>query len=113
MYDATAHVCVVLANPDRPVWKTRTAPTDAEARSALGGLVAYCGTYETNEQQRFVIHHVEADRNPSIVGTDRKRFATLTGNRLILRPADLPAGVTEWTVEFDRVVATEPSPRRP
>src|SRR6476661_2716304 len=31
MYDATGHVCVVLANPDRPAWKA-TSPTEAEAR---------------------------------------------------------------------------------
>ena len=30
MYDATGHMCVVLANPDRPAWKAST-PTDAEA----------------------------------------------------------------------------------
>ena len=113
MYDLTGHVCVVLANPDRPAWKTATSPTDGEARSALEGLVAYCGTYETDEQQRSVIHHVEADKNPSIVGTDRRRFATVTGNRLILRPVDLPAGVTEWTVEWDRVVGTDSPPRQP
>jgi hypothetical protein len=104
MYDATGHVCVVLANPDRPAWKDPKSPTDAEAHSALDGLVAYCGTYETNEQQHSVIHHVEADKNPSIVGTNRTRIATVTGNRLILRPVDLPPGVKDWTVELERTV---------
>ena len=111
-YDATGHVCVVLANPDRPAWKA-ASPTDAEARAALEGLVAYCGTYETDEQQHSVIHHIEADKSPSIGGTDRKRSATVTGNRLVLRPVDLPAGVTDWTVEWERIVGTASSPRRP
>jgi len=53
-----------------------------------------------------VIHHIEADKNPSIVGTDRKRFATVTGARLVLRPVDLPADVKEWTVEWERVAGT-------
>jgi hypothetical protein len=104
MYDITGHVCVVVANPDRAGWKDPKSPTDAEAHSALNGLVAYCGTYETNEQQRSVIHHVETDKNPSIAGTSRRRFATVTGDRLILRPIDLPAGVKDWTVEWERVV---------
>jgi hypothetical protein len=104
MYDATGHVCVVLANSDRPAWKDPKSPSDAEAHSALNGLVAYCGTYETNEQQHYVIHHIEADKNPSIVGTDRKRIATVTGDRLVLRPVDLPPGVKDWTVELQRVV---------
>ena len=109
MYDTTGHMCVVLANPDRPAWKAPRAPTDAEVRSAFDGLVAYCGTYDTNEQERYVIHQVEADREPHVVGTDRRRLATLTGNRLVLRPVDLPPGVTEWTVEFERVGGSKPS----
>ena len=113
MYDVTGHVCVVLANPDRPAWKTPASPTDAEARTALAGLVAYCGTYETNEQLHHVIHHIEADRNPSIVGTDRTRRATISGNRLVLRPVDLPAGVEDWTIEWERVGGRDSASKRP
>ena len=82
-------------------------------RSAFEGLVAYCGAYETNEQKHYVIHHVEADRDPSVMGTARTRVATVTGNRLVLRPLDLPAGVAEWTVEFERVGDGTPAYRRP
>jgi hypothetical protein len=106
MYDATKHVCVVLANPDRPKWKSPKSPTDAEIHSAFEGVVAYCGTYETNEKQQYVIHHVEADKNPQVMGTDRIRRATVTGDRLVLRPVDLPAGVSDWTVEWVRVDST-------
>ena len=107
MYDPTGHMCVVLANPDRPAWKAPKAPTDAEVRSAFEGLVAYCGTYETNEEKHYVIHHVEADREPAVLGTTRTRLATVTATRLVLQPIDLPAGVAEWTVEFERVGAPE------
>jgi hypothetical protein len=113
MYDVTGHVCVVLTNPDRPAWKMPASPTDAEIRSAMDGLVAYCGTYDTNEQLHYVIHHIEADRYPSIVGTDRTRRATVTGDRLMLRPVDLPAGVKDWTVEWQRVGGTQSTPHRP
>ena len=106
MYDATGHVCVVIANPDRPKWKSPASPTDAEARSALDGVVAYCGAYETNAQQHVVIHHVEADKKPHIMGTDRVRRVTITGDRLVLRPVDLPAGISDWTVEWVRVGGT-------
>jgi hypothetical protein len=103
MHDATRHMCVVLANPDRPAWKAPKSPTDAEVRSAFDGLVAYCGTYETNEEKHYVIHHIEADREPAMMGMDRTRLATITGSRLVLRPVDLPPGVAEWTVEWERV----------
>ncbi len=113
MYDATGHMCVVIANPDRPAWTAPGSPTDAEVRSAFQGLVAYCGTYETNEQERYVVHHVAADREPHVMGTDRKRLATITGNRLVLRPTPLPTGVVEWTVEWERVGNGTLSSRKP
>ena len=104
MYSETGRMCAVLANPDRPKWKSETAPAEAELRSAFGGLVAYCGTYEVNEAEGYVVHHIEMDRVPNLAGTDRKRYFTLSGGRLVLRPAPpLPAGVKEWIVEWERV----------
>lgn len=113
MYDATGHVCVVIANPDRPAWRVPASPNDAEVRAAFEGLVAYCGTYETNEQEHSVVHHIEADREPHVVGTDRKRIATVIGNRLVLRPTALPARVDEWTVEWERAGRGTVPSRRP
>ena len=104
MYSETRRMCAVLANPDRPKWKSEAAPTDAEVHSAIDGLVAYCGTYEVNESLRMVTHHIEMDRVPNLAGSDRKRYVELVGTRLVLRPAPpLPSGVAEWTVEFERI----------
>ena len=36
-------------------------------------------------------------------GNDSFGALTVTGTQLVLRPLDLPAGVAEWTVEFERV----------
>ena len=44
---------------------------------------------------------------------DRTRLATVTATRLILSPLDLPAGVAEWTVEFERVRDSMPVSRHP
>jgi len=87
MYSETGRMCAVLANPDRPRWKSKTAPEDAELRSAFDGLVAYCGTYEINEAEGYVVHHIEMDKVPNLAGTDRKRYFTFSKNRLVLRPA--------------------------
>ncbi len=103
MYSETGRMCAVLANPDRPRWKSETAPLEAEVRAAFGGLVAYCGSYEVNEAQGYVVHHIEMDIVPNLTGTDRKRYVALVGGRLVLRPTPLPAGVQEWTVEWERV----------
>jgi Lipocalin-like domain len=105
MYSETGRVCVVLANSDRPKWKSETDPKDSELRSAFDGLVAYCGTYEVNETEGSVVHHVEMDRVPNMAGKDRKRYYSLSGNKLVLRAAPpLPAGVREWTITWERVV---------
>ena len=66
--------------------------------------MSYCGRYEVNEAEGYVIHHIDLDRVPDLAGTDRKRFYSLQGNRLILRAAPpLPAGVEEWTITWERV----------
>ena len=36
-YDPTGHMCVVLANPDRPAWKAPKSPTDAARSGGMDG----------------------------------------------------------------------------
>jgi hypothetical protein len=103
IYTATGQMCALLANPDRPKWRAEKSPTEAELRSAMDGLVAYCGTYEVNEKEGYVLHHIEFDRIPNLAGTDRKRLFKIAGKRLTLRPSPPPPGIKEWTVEWERV----------
>ena len=102
-YTDTGKICALIANPDRPKWKSEAAPQEEELRSAFAGLVAYCGTYEVNETEKYVVHHIEMDTVPNRAGTDRKRYISLSGNRLILLPEDLPEGVQAWEVVWERV----------
>jgi hypothetical protein len=104
IYTKSGQVCVVVGNSERPRWSSPQAPTDAEARNALDGLTAYAGTFQVNQAERSVVHHIEIDRVPNSVGAERKRFCSITGNRLTLRAAPpLPAGVQEWTIVWERV----------
>ena len=103
MYTGT-HMCAVLVRPDRPQWGSEETPSEQEVRSAIAGLVAYCGAYEVDSKQGLVIHHVEVDRVPNAVGTLRKRRFAFSGNRLILRlPDPLPEGVVESSLTWERV----------
>jgi hypothetical protein len=102
-YSDSGVMCSFLSNPDRPRWKDPSAPTEAELRSAVEGMVAYCGTYEVNEPEGYVLHHIEMDKVPNVADTDRKRYFTISGNRLVLRPSPLPDGMKDWTVEWERV----------
>ena len=104
IYTETGRVCVVVNNPERSRWASVQAPTEAELRNAFDGLVAYGGTFEANEAERSVVHHIEVDRVPNSAGTDRKRFCSISGNQLVLRAAPpLPAEVKEWTIVWERV----------
>ena len=104
VYTESGRVCVVVNNPERSRWASVQAPTEADLRNALDGLVAYGGTFEVNEAERHVVHHIEVDRVPNSTGTDRKRFCSLSGNRLVLSAAPpLPTGVKEWTIVWERV----------
>lgn len=103
IYTETGQMCAMIANPDRPKWKSEAAPQEDELRSAFAGLVAYCGSYEVNEREKYVVHHIELDRVPNRADMDRKRYLSLSGKRLILRPADLPEGVQAWEVVWERV----------
>lgn len=108
IYADTGHMCGVLMNRDRPKWKSETAPTADEMTSTLLGadFIAYCSTVEVHAKDGFLLHHVELDKNPNIVGRTRKRWFTLQGNRLTLRvdPPELAASpLVDWTLVFERV----------
>jgi hypothetical protein len=97
-------MCAVLADPNRPQWKSEQTPTDMEARAAVDGLTAYCGTYEIEAKEQLVIHHVRVGAVPNPIGTLRKRSFEFSGNRLILRPVPpLPEGVMEYSLTWERI----------
>jgi hypothetical protein len=104
IYTPTGQVCALLGNSERARWALGEQPTEAEALAIPANMVAYCGTYSVDEAAGFVLHHIELDISPNRTGTDRKRFFTVSGDRLVLRPAPpLPEGVQDWTVTWERV----------
>jgi Lipocalin-like domain len=91
MYDGRGHMSVALMRPDRPAFASDnlTAATPEEIVTAFAGYVGYCGSYEVDEQQRFVIHRIELSWFPNLVGTQQKRFFALAGDRLTLETPPL------------------------
>jgi hypothetical protein len=107
LYADSGHMCAVLMNRNRPNWNSETAPTADEMKSTLSGadFSAYCSTVEVHAKEGFVLHHVELEKSPNIVGRTRKRWFTLKGNRLTLRidPPELPSPLVDWTLVWERV----------
>ena len=116
VYTETGHMCYVSMDPDRPLWGSDGAPgatagtfpisTPPEALSAITGLGAYCGTFEVNLDEGFLLHHVEMEKSPNAVGITRKRFFAFNGpDQIVLRvdPLELAPPRTGVTVVWDRV----------
>ena len=107
IYDTTGHVAVQIMKPDRPRCASNDAAqaSAAEAKAAFDGYGAYFGTYEINEAEGYVVHHVEGSVFPNYVGTDQKRGFELSGDQLILKPPPRQVGGEQHTtrVTWQRV----------
>src|SRR3984957_21296461 len=86
-FDADAsHMCFVSMNPNRPLWKSESAPTAEEGLSAVRGFGAYCGTDEIHVKEGFIVRKYEINQTPNAVGKVTKRWYTFLGtNRMSLR----------------------------
>ena len=107
IYADAGHMCSVGMNPNRPRWKSAAAPTSEEALSGITGMYGYCATVKIHAKEGFVIHHVDIDKSPDVVGTDRKRWFTFSGpNRVALRidTPELTSPVVESILTWERVV---------
>jgi hypothetical protein len=106
IYTDTSRMCDIIMNPNRPKWKSETAPTPEEAKLGIDGLVAYCSTVEVHAKEGFVLHYVEIEKSPNVIGRTRKRWLRFEGaNRLILRidPPENTPPVVDSTLAWERI----------
>lgn len=81
----------------------RSAEAD-ELREMVGGFIAYYGTYEVDDREGTVSHHIQACLFPGWVGTVQKRRYELQGNRLVLTAVkeERGGGVSELRLVLER-----------
>jgi hypothetical protein len=93
---------VSVMSPGRPRFASGDVEqgTPEEIKAAFGGYGAYFGTYEINEAEGFVIHHVEGSLFPNNIGTDQKRFFELSGDQLVLKPPPRQAAGEQQTLRI-------------
>jgi hypothetical protein len=114
MYTADGHMCAELMNPDRPAWKDRWNPSDAEKVSAIDGFVAYCGRYEIDEANRVMYHYPEIAWSPNYVGTKQPRPYTFNGDLLTFSDkATGQPGVAGYSITWRKVAASADSSSTP
>ncbi len=103
IYHPTGYVSVQFMRDPRPTFASFPKnATPEEIRSAFFGYYAYFGTYEVNEKEGFVIHHLQASMNPPEVGIDYKRTFKISGDRLSLTtpPQTTPGGSGVYVFEL-------------
>jgi Lipocalin-like domain len=90
MYDASGRMSVQVMRSDRAQLSSEILSEVApgELRNALEGFTAFFGKYEIDEETRTIVHHVEGHVLPTSVGKSLKRRFELSGDRLILMPAE-------------------------
>ena len=91
MYQPGGFMCVALMRPDRPKFASNNLmeAKPEEIKAGFDGYISYCGSYDVNEQERFIIHHLQLSSFPNLLGTDQKRYFEFSGNRLILKTPPL------------------------
>ena len=109
IYHPTGYVSVQFMRDPRPTFASPSPKnaTPEEIRNAFFGYYAYFGTYEVNEKEGFVIHHLQASMNPPEVGINYKRTFKISGDRLALTtpPQTSPDGsrVSVYELTWERV----------
>lgn len=106
LYADVGRMCAVMADSTRAKWGSEAPATVPDAMARYAGFVSYCARVEVNAREGYVLHHVEIERNPNIVGTIRKRWYAFEGlNRLVLRidRAELGANTVESTLVWERL----------
>lgn len=94
MYDAHGHMSGHVMLRDRPAFVSEDPlqGSTEEVRTAIEGYMAYCGTYDVNEQKRTIAHILECSLFPNWVGTIQTRFFEFSENRLRLTTPPLTLG---------------------
>ena len=87
IYDQTGYMSVQFMKVPRPAFSTARyfdAPR-VEINRAFNDYYSYFGTYEINESEAAIVHHVKGSLRPGEVGVVYKRYFKFEGKRLILK----------------------------
>ena len=99
IYAATGHMAVQLLRAHRPLFAAGDPyrGTPEEIKAAFEGYIAYFGSYEVNEAEGVVTHHVDGASFPNWMGGEQQRFFAFAGNQLILSSPPILAGTSTMT----------------
>jgi len=93
IYTPDGFVSAQLMKPGRPAFHSTVwhDGTPEEFQASGSGYIAYCGTYEVDEENRRVTHIPFVSLLPNLIHVRQCRSIELEGNRLVLRATGAPA----------------------
>ena len=85
-YSADGYMCANQMGLDRPKFATPDFRGGSIQEKALAfeSFLGFCGRYEVNEEERFIVHSIVTSWFPNWTGTTQKRFVEVTGDRIKL-----------------------------
>ena len=94
VYDPHGYVVAHLMSAHRPPFASndREKGTTEELKAAFEGYLGYFGTYDIDEQQSRVVHHVVGCSFPNWEGGDQVRFFEFDGEHLTIKTMPLTVG---------------------
>ena len=97
-YDAGGNMSLQMMRQDRsePI-SVRSNPDEAKNPRIVLGYDSYFGTFDVNEAEGTITHHVEGSLFPEDLGKDFKRFFTIDGDAFTLRFTSKSAEGSEVT----------------
>jgi hypothetical protein len=104
MYQNDGYMCAELMNPDRPKLADPLHATTQQRAAAADGAFAYCGRYEIDVQQRWIVHLPEVATDPGYVASRQIRPFRFEGGRLIFSDVEKhDPSVSRWTLIWEKV----------
>jgi hypothetical protein len=110
IYTADGFVSAQLMRTGRPAFHSSDwhHGTPEEYQASGSGYIAYCGTYEIDEEKSTVTHIPTVSFLPNLIDGRQCRSIELDGNRLVLRAAGAPVtggGYVTSRLEWKRITA--------
>jgi lipocalin-like protein len=92
IYTVDGFVSAQLMKPGRPAFHSADwhHGTPQEYEASGSGYIAYCGTYEVDEEKATVTHIPSVSLLPNLIQGRQCRSIELPGDRLVLRAAGVP-----------------------
>jgi hypothetical protein len=85
-YDASGHMSLQMMRQERTEpMSVPSNPEDAKNPRVVLGYDSYFGTFDVNDADGTVTHHVEGSLFPEDLGKDFKRLFTIDGDALTLK----------------------------